>query len=573
MDAFVVGSARIAAVAVFVVAIGLGLAPKSAQAVPGELDSTAISLHRSGGSAVSLFDTLPVVRLPGGGYLAFADTTRSHHLGKHTLLLDERTMMKVRKYSSRGRLISTFGRSRIGKGLKIGRSREITDFRGFIPMGSGIYIAWATTTGEIANAGGSRHWPRSTLVAFRASNGSLLTTFGKGGVLIYGSEKYSDSGWSDTSAVAKLADGRILTCGANLSQDILSSTPVHELTRPFAVTTSIGSARQFPFFATGRPTAEMFDSEAGSDFKRCEQVAVGLNGLVYLAGSSGSSRYDFSRKWIDAYRADGSLDTAFGDGGQSDPFAQLPAAVTQDLSIAKVLNGADHSLYVVGRASRTSARGFVARLLPNGDIDESYGRGGVAEINGFAVDDASFSPGGSLFVTGHTAGDQAAAGWLNQLGRWDKNFLGTGWHVYSRADSASLKQLTVGNRVQLWSLNDPATRKTPCTCSGEPLASMDNALTLDSSVGSARMDSAGTIRVRGYASSPIGVGRVEVGVSADGSPPGHWNKAVGTNRWSAVIKRSNDGHGRLWVWTRAVDSNGSVERGFSKKDRNVVLAH
>jgi len=114
---------------------------------------------------------------------------------------------------------------------------------------------------------------------------------------------------------------------------------------------------------------------------RPRALAVQPDGKIVVAGylSDSADTYPgvfFGRALVLRFLPDGALDTTFGDGGVARIRLQTPVA------IATVAIQPDGALLLGGTARSDSGDGLgaVARVLPSGAVDESFGSGGLATV-------------------------------------------------------------------------------------------------------------------------------------------------------------------------------------------------
>jgi uncharacterized delta-60 repeat protein len=186
-----------------------------------------------------------------------------------------------------------------------------------------------------------------------AARGDLDPTFGSGGKVTtdFGA---SETGW----AVAVQPDKRIVVAGERIAP-----APLHD----FVLARYTANGRLDPSFdGDGKVATDFGGRQDGA-----VDVAVRSDGKVVAAGSSrlgGGSVVALAR-----YNRDGSLDSSFGAGGKvltTFPPSNFAAA-------SAVLLQPDGKILVGGHAGRRFASGFaLARFLPNGALDPSFGGGG-----------------------------------------------------------------------------------------------------------------------------------------------------------------------------------------------------
>jgi|GEM_PF-5632666 len=177
-------------------------------------------------------------------------------------------------------------------------------------------------------------------------------------------------------------------------------------------------------------------------------VALQPDGKLVVAGQ-GSAGLELAR-----YTTTGALDATFGTGGKTTflvPFPSVsPCYYYQGASSPTTVKTyglclqTDGKLVVVGSASAKAS--FVARFLPSGALDTSFGDSGVTYIcggtvAGYAIRIAQ-QPTGGLVVMAHRVGinvgnfplpaGNAFVCRLQANGRLDDNYQGSGFTAYSR---------------------------------------------------------------------------------------------------------------------------------------------
>ncbi|MFY9489104.1 MAG: delta-60 repeat domain-containing protein [Solirubrobacterales bacterium] len=540
------------------------LAPPSS-AVPGELVGAPARFETRKGAEIDLLDGRPIFRLADGRYIAFADTARRVPFDAESELILEVRRLRVLRYSASGRLDRRFLRTPIGRGLRIGRREEVSVMRGFRRLQGDVFIAWVTTNGALFSQY-AKQWPRSTLVAFNARTGRLIRSFGKRGVIVDGLPESIRTGRTTVEAVELLRDGRVLSCG-DLGRLTSSPVPPNFRSVPLVTAVSLDSPSQQPFLDSGATTIEITPEQADLVHKSCRAVGEAPDGKVIVAGtqdrSSGGADVDL---WIRAYNPNGSLDQAFGGSGETVVRLAVPQILRDTMDPNNVVVAPNGSIYISGSTDVRSPLGFVIRLDASGDLDPTFSSDGVVWVDKFYVDDATVLPTGDLFVTGHTRRDRAAAGWIDTSGQWNPNFNGTGRRYYRMAYSYDLYQLSSLGIAEIWDWI-PA-RKPRCRCQGVTSMRIRNALDLDSSITKVGLGRNGDLAVKGLASSPTEIDRIEVGIGKPGKLPTTWIPATGSHSWSVRIPRSSL-RGTL-IYSRAVSKDGSSEQKFSQRDRNLA---
>jgi uncharacterized delta-60 repeat protein len=241
-------------------------------------------------------------------------------------------------------------------------------------------------------------------VARYLSDGSLDPSFDSDGWLT------TDFGASEVgNAIALLPDGRFVVAGLT-----------HIETTLFAL------ARYYPdgsldssFGVAGRLTLDFgFDSSA------LNAVAVLQDGRIITAGSAFDYVLYDQNFCLLRLNPDGSLDPSFGDSG----------LVTTDFggidSAQSMLLGADGQITLAGYSNTDFA---LARYLPNGDLDDTFGLHGIVTADFDSSDEfayaAAFQGDDKIIVAGYTFGahHDFAVARFDPSGSLDTTFGLSGW--------------------------------------------------------------------------------------------------------------------------------------------------
>jgi uncharacterized delta-60 repeat protein len=234
--------------------------------------------------------------------------------------------------------------------------------------------------------------------------GRLDPRFSDDGVLV---ENFQNNGWG--MAVALQRDGKILASG--------QENTVDSQMRNVAVVRYLGNGTHDP---TWGGNGVVFTDLAGgpSDFAR--DVAVQRDGRV-LAGGSGGVGLDFA---VVRYLPDGTLDPGFGGG-----LGYVLTNITGNDVIRGLAIQEDGK--IVGAGFVHPGPNFaVARYLPSGSLDPTFGDGGrvVTDVQG--ADNArgiALQTDGKIVVVGYASYDFAVLRYLTD-GSLDQSF-GTGGKV------------------------------------------------------------------------------------------------------------------------------------------------
>jgi uncharacterized delta-60 repeat protein len=168
----------------------------------------------------------------------------------------------------------------------------------------------------------------------------------------------------------------------------------------------------------------------GKEFQGANAVAVTPDDRIVVGGST--SNGETSRWALARLRASGSRDRGFGGDGRVT--VDISSADEQINDLVLVPGG---KVVAVGSAeSGLSPRIAIARFLPKGKLDRSFGKRGVKETDVGKGADVAYgvaeAPDGSLVVVGHAAAG-GKADWVvlryGPNGRLDDSFNGDGMRV------------------------------------------------------------------------------------------------------------------------------------------------
>ncbi|HEV3480097.1 MAG TPA: PASTA domain-containing protein [Gaiellaceae bacterium] len=253
--------------------------------------------------------------------------------------------------------------------------------------------------------------------AISAARGELNTTFGSGGKVT------TDFGGDETaSAVALQRDGKIVVAGRGYP---LAQSPSDD----FLLARYTARGGLDPSFDGDGKVATDFGGR--QDF--AEDVKIQRDGKIVVVGWS--RRGDGSTIALARYHPNGSLDSTFGPDGT---ILTAFGAGTFDVGYAVLLQ--PDGRIVVGGASRSgSTRAFaLARHLPDGTLDPSFGTGGIVTtpIPGRARDGVfalAVQPGGKLVAAGgsYEGASEVVLARYSRSGVLDKSFDGDGIVVAS----------------------------------------------------------------------------------------------------------------------------------------------
>ena len=256
---------------------------------------------------------------------------------------------------------------------------------------------------------------RGFAVARLNTNGSLDTSFGRGGKVVFS----MGSDWDFVNAIAMQSDGKIILAG-NMGDDIEADFAVARLNPNGSLDNS--------FDGDGKCVFSM-----GPDGDRINAVTVQRDGKIVVAGAvaygdsqqPGGANGTTSDFGVARLNANGSLDSTYGNGGKF----IFPMSDGYDRPLAIELQSDGKSL-VTGGADGAFA---VARLDSGGTLDSSFGSGGKVT---FKVSDGpdtargiALQRNGKIILAGRADGEAVAdfgLARLNPDGTLDAGFDGDG---------------------------------------------------------------------------------------------------------------------------------------------------
>jgi uncharacterized delta-60 repeat protein len=198
----------------------------------------------------------------------------------------------------------------------------------------------------------------------------------------------------------------------------------------------------------------VLDDAGGSEGSAAEAVLVQPDGKIVVAAKTAIPF--LGSLLVARYLQDGARDTAFGDGGTrhlpvGNDTASVPGLALQDdgsILAAGSLEGSG-----TGPGTSTSTP-FVARLTPDGEVDETYGTGGaarltnfqVARARGLVVQDGKAVIAGSVDASPDPSERGLMLARFDEQGVLDSSF-GSGGVVFDRPIDRGIWQ---GNALALW---------------------------------------------------------------------------------------------------------------------------
>jgi len=279
-------------------------------------------------------------------------------------------------------------------------------------------------------------------VPLSSTPGSLDTCFGVNG---YVETDVTGTGdFQGVQAIGVQSDGKIVVGGYSR---VLGSTGTELFVARYMPD---GSALDTTFGGTGVVKTRLTSSATDSEILR--NLTVQPNGQIVVAAeippASKRGTWQFA---VLRYNVDGALDGTFGNGGLvTFGFASGADAYARTIAV----DGSGRIL-VAGESGSVLA---VARLLPNGTLDSTFGSGGKATFSaisqastyGMAIDQSARP----VFVGG--LGASAYIARLTTSGALDTSFAGKGWSTFAATNNTnyftaiaidSLQNIVAGGRA------------------------------------------------------------------------------------------------------------------------------
>jgi uncharacterized delta-60 repeat protein len=224
----------------------------------------------------------------------------------------------------------------------------------------GLGVIGADGTGRVVSAGiSSGHGSTKLVVVRYRPDGSLDPAFGYGGVT------FAPASMDELDAIALYPDGRVIVAGSSNS----GAAVLTRLAADGSVDTSFGNG------GTTR-------SQVGTNHAKVLALDPLADGSVVVAGGAPATNGNATMMAL-RYRADGSLDSAFGRAGVTLlPVPEQPPDISAEVLAAAfdaqgriVLSGVEPLPTPEGQNLREGS--FVTRLRADGSLDTSFGKAGV----------------------------------------------------------------------------------------------------------------------------------------------------------------------------------------------------
>lgn len=189
---------------------------------------------------------------------------------------------------------------------------------------------------------------------------------------------------------------------------------------------------------------------------------VGPDGAITLAGGQPCCESP-EGIYLERFRSDGSRDAAFSEKS-SQALAALGLSMrSRPNSVVAIIAGRRGSLTLFGA---TEEGGYAMRVLRNGALDQSFGRGGLKRLK-WVLRAAVPAGRGRLWAVGYSLGVEGALAFvLSQNGRIDRTFGRRHFTVQLRRWNAS--QVTIGRQGPRGILFTPGYRGCRSFCLPQP---------------------------------------------------------------------------------------------------------
>lgn len=225
-------------------------------------------------------------------------------------------------------------------------------------------------------------------------------TFGTNGKV------YEDfiSGNNSISQIVLQSDGKIVTCGAVVTNNPFSQCLVVRFNTDGTVDSAFGNngtvvTDNNPAFATS--------------------IALQNDGKILITGGVELSNNN-NEILVTRLNSNGTLDTTFGNSGTT--IISLPTSNEDGLSIKIDPTG---KIYIGGFTYNTINTSFIVRLDQNGTIDNTFANNGSAIVNGEVIYDLEFFSDGKILCIGNNVTSLTLSK-LNTDGTFDTSFDGDG---------------------------------------------------------------------------------------------------------------------------------------------------
>lgn len=268
------------------------------------------------------------------------------------------------------------------------------------------------------------------LLARYVPSGALDTSFGDGGYL-----ETPVGDWAVAKAIALQPDGKIVVAGTRSPQagdDVQSEFVLARYNPSGSLDTSFGTGGTTSTVIPESPPPSTPTSSSFPPFADASSVAILPSGEILVGGSAGfeiQSNFMYGSTVtsffaLARYEPDGSLDTAFGDGGI------LQTRFDGDLTLSGIALRPDGRIVAVGSASGGQHPYYTSRMVavrfnPDGSLDRTFGHAGKAATSAALYFDGgpfALLEDGKIVVSGRTHEGLARFARFTANGRIDDTF-------------------------------------------------------------------------------------------------------------------------------------------------------
>lgn len=270
-------------------------------------------------------------------------------------------------------------------------------------------------------------------------------SFGDGGYV-----ETTAGDWARAEAIALHPDGKIVVAGSRSPEeggDVGSEFVLARYSADGSLDTSFGTDGITSTVIPESPPPSTYDSKSLPPFAGISSLAILSNGEI-LAGGSAGFEIECSGLYCSSvtsfltlvrYEPDGSLDTAFGEGG-----IVQSAFDGSDVGLSGIAVRPDRKIVAVGSAGGGehpyyTSRMVAARYNPDGSLDPTFGRGGKVATSGtLYFDGGPFAVlrDGKIVVSGETHTGLALFARFTANGRIDETFGKQGYAKVNRPYAA-----------------------------------------------------------------------------------------------------------------------------------------
>lgn len=265
--------------------------------------------------------------------------------------------------------------------------KVITDFDGRSDIAQAVAIQSDGKIIVVGQSGDADLVFHSAVVRYNP-NGSLDTTFGSGGRTLLP----FDSAGDVLSSIVIQPDGKLVVAGALNQNNANNAFLVARLNPDGSVDTS---------FANGGKLVATFGDAAA----QANGVALQPDGKIVAAGASGAVYGELHDIVLIRLDTNGAYDTTFGNGGKVR--THFPGETNTGSLATNVLLTPDGKIVATGQyKTEVIQRQFAAaRYMPNGDLDPTFGNGGLVTtlLGAFSsyAQTSILQPDGKLVIGGY----------------------------------------------------------------------------------------------------------------------------------------------------------------------------